>query len=187
MAPDPATLGSIAAYVPQLELLLDDLHRESDEALANRRMTPLGCLALLLLKHARGAKNLAETLAYRWGSLLRRVLESARGPEDTRLLMRYVLVVNEDVRAEDLQRLLAEHVGPQAGEAAMTEGERLIERGLQQGLEEGRRELLQRLLQRRFGELSPEAVERLKRASVSELDRWADRLLTAERLEDVWG
>lgn len=194
VAPDPASLGSIAAYVPQLELLLDDLHRESDEALASRRMTPLGRMALLLLKHARGAQNLAEALAYRWGSLLQGVLWSAHGQEDTRLLMRYILVVNEGVRAEDLQRLLAEHVDPEAGEAAMTEGERLIERGMQQGLqqgmqqglEEGRRELLQRQLQRRFGELSPEAVERLKKASASELDRWAERVLTAERLEDVF-
>ena len=67
-------------------------------------------------------------------------------------------------------------------------------KGLEQGLEQGRSQgflqgeasVLRRLLKRRF-ELLPEWVEeRLEGASREELDGWADRILEAKALEDVF-
>ena len=58
--------------------------------------------------------------------------------------------------------------------------------GLEQGRVEGERTALERLLRRRFGRLSPEVDERLGAASADELEAWADNVLDAETLEDVF-
>ena len=68
--------------------------------------------------------------------------------------------------------------------------ERGIEQGMEQGIERGRTEgeraVLARQLQRRFGQLPPEAAERLERAPETELETWADNVLDAETLDDVF-
>ena len=58
--------------------------------------------------------------------------------------------------------------------------------GLQQGRMEGERLVLERLLGRRFGVLSPEVPERLERASAAELEAWADNVLGADTLDEVF-
>jgi len=63
--------------------------------------------------------------------------------------------------------------------------EGLVE-GRAEGLVEGERLLLQKLLTRRFGELSADARRRLERASEAELERWAERVLTAATLDEVF-
>jgi len=57
---------------------------------------------------------------------------------------------------------------------------------MQMEREEGYRSILVRQLRAKFGELSPEIQGRLDRAQASDLERWADRILTASRLEDVF-
>lgn len=46
--------------------------------------------------------------------------------------------------------------------------------------------LPQRMLRRRFGPLPEWAQQRLRSASSEELETWADRVLDAQRLEDVF-
>ena len=59
-------------------------------------------------------------------------------------------------------------------------------RGVEKGIQQKANALLKRLLNRRFGEL-PEWVEtRLATASREELEHWAERVLEAQRLEDVF-
>ena len=58
--------------------------------------------------------------------------------------------------------------------------------GLEQGRVEGERTVLERQIRRRFGLLSPEVDERLSAASADELETWADNVLDAETLEDVF-
>ena len=73
----------------------------------------------------------------------------------------------------------------------MTAADQLIERGLQQGLERGReqerREMLLSLLQARFGSLPDRALERVTTATMSTLQTWSLRVLTASGLDDVLG
>lgn len=52
---------------------------------------------------------------------------------------------------------------------------------------QGAAELVLRLLRRRFGVLGAHDVDRVRRASIVDLDRFAERLLTAESLDAVWG
>ncbi len=84
------------------------------------------------------------------------------------------------------QRQYPEEGNTMAGviERARVEG---MQRGMQQGRVEGERAVLERLLHRRFGILSPEIAQRLNQASVADLETWAENLLDANTLEDVFG
>ena len=62
-----------------------------------------------------------------------------------------------------------------------------IRQGVRQGRIAGRRALLERLLLRRFGALPPAVLERLDTASADDLDAWAEGVLDAPTLEDVFG
>ena len=57
----------------------------------------------------------------------------------------------------------------------------------QEGRQEGERKVLERQLQHRFGILTPEISERLSEASSTDLEKWAENVLDAEKLEDVFG
>jgi hypothetical protein len=59
------------------------------------------------------------------------VVGAAHGVEALALVMRYVLLVNDHVEPEALQALLERAVGPEAKEAIVTAGQRLIEQGIQ--------------------------------------------------------
>ena len=64
--------------------------------------------------------------------------------------------------------------------------ERGRQEGLQQGLLQGEATVLRRLLTRRFGPLPLWADERLAQASPQELERWADRVLDAPHLDEIF-
>ena len=70
-----------------------------------------------------------------------------------------------------------------AREEGMQQG---MEQGMDQGRVEGERALLERQLRRRFGMLSPEVTERLSQASAADLESWADNVLDAPTLDDVF-
>ena len=59
--------------------------------------------------------------------------------------------------------------------------------GRQEGLQEGERTVLKRQLQRRFGTLSPEITEKLSVASSVDLENWAENVLDAKTLDEVFG
>ena len=57
---------------------------------------------------------------------------------------------------------------------------------IQRARNEGRQEVLERQLQRRFGVLSPGVAERLRQASAGDLEAWADNVLEASTLDEVF-
>lgn len=78
-------------------------------------------------------------------------------------------------------------------ELVQLEGERQmpyitsIERmGIEKGIQQGEVIVLKRLLTRRFGPLPEWAEQRLEQASPRELEGWAERILEAQQLEDVF-
>lgn len=73
-------------------------------------------------------------------------------------------------------------LSPEAREAIMTGAERLI----QQGELRGQQRMLMRLLQTRFESVSSEIEQRLRTASEAELDAWAERVLSASTIEEVF-
>lgn len=59
--------------------------------------------------------------------------------------------------------------------------------GLQEGLQKGEARMLLRLLRLKLGPLSPEVKARVRSADEDLLAKWSERVLAAERLEDVFG
>ena len=90
-----------------------------------------------------------------------------------------------------VERLAIER-GLQKGlEQGLEQGlERGREQGLAQGLERGRQRggaaVLARQLNRRFAPLSPAVTERLAQASPEQLESWAERILDATSIDDVF-
>jgi predicted transposase YdaD len=99
---------------------------------------------------------------------------------------------------EDLETMLAESIdrwNRQIREEGRQEGwqegrQEGHQEGRQEGWQEGRQEgealVVLRLLRRKFGLLAPETEERVRSADAARLLDWSERVLTAERLEDVF-
>jgi hypothetical protein len=58
--------------------------------------------------------------------------------------------------------------------------------GRQEGRQEEARNMLHRLVTRRFGAMSVETGSRLENATIEQLEQWADNILDATRLEDLF-
>lgn len=59
--------------------------------------------------------------------------------------------------------------------------------GVQEGMTQGRVEMLLKLLATRYGALSATVAERVRKASTPELDIIAERVLTAQTLDEAVG
>jgi len=102
----------------------------------------------------------------------------------------YTLAITGHVQPEALQALLEREIGPEAKDAIMTAGQRLIEQGRQQGHHEGFQQgecaVLLRLLRPRFGgQVDTQVERRLAAASVDQLEAWTGRVLTVSRLAEL--
>ena len=64
--------------------------------------------------------------------------------------------------------------------------QRARDEGRQEGRQEGTRIVLERQLQHRFGFLSPRVADRLRRASAGDLETWANQVLNANTIDDVF-
>ena len=102
--------------------------------------------------------------------------------------------VIQRAREEGVQQGRVEGERAAAGviQRAREEGVRQgMERGMQQGMERGRvegeRAVLERQLRRRFGRLPPATARRLDRASPADLEAWAENVLDAGTLDEVFG
>ncbi len=62
---------------------------------------------------------------------------------------------------------------------------RYFSQGQQEGQRQGQCAMLIRLAEKRFGSLPPEVRARLEAANLTTADRWLDRLLTAESLDEL--
>ena len=103
-------------------------------------------------------------------------------PEEGSIVTGFFQRARDEGRAEGMERGIEQ--GMERGiEQGMEQG---IEQGIERGRTEGERAVLARQLQRRFGQLPPEATERLERAPETQLETWADNVLDAETLDDVF-
>jgi flagellar biosynthesis/type III secretory pathway protein FliH len=194
--PPPASLPGVAALVPNYSLLLVDLAHLSNEDLKTRALAAFPTLALWALRDARNATQLLRNLDH-WAATFRLALRTPHGLEAVRQLLRYIALVTDDQQSEEFRAKLSQRI-PEAREAIMTYGEKLIQQGLQQGLEAGRQEgrqeglvegqiqLLEKLLTLKFGALPSAYGSRLHAATEAQLVRYAERTLTAQHLDEVF-
>jgi predicted transposase/invertase (TIGR01784 family) len=188
----PAGLASaLADHIPELELVLDDLHAVDDEALRSRAMTVFAKLVLFSLRYAR-TPRVQRTVIRRWAPLFRELAAAPSGREALGAIIRYLWEVRE--KPDFIDALLAEDVGELTKEIHVSYADKVREEarekghieGRETGRTEGRRALLLRLLASKFGPVSRDTDQRIAAATAADLDRWAERLLTAERLDEVW-
>ena len=102
------------------------------------------------------------------------------------MVNRWVIPVIERHKAEGFAEGLQRGM-EQGKEQWMHQGmQQGIERGMERGCIDGERAVLERLLLRRFGSLSPEVADRMAGASAIDLETWADKVLDADTLDDVF-
>lgn len=181
---------------PTLQCLVDDLSRADETALRRPGLTALAQLTLLALRTLPDlAPNGVVPAIHRWGDLLRAV-ERQPGPiagEDALDAFACYVVEVTDVPLEDLDMAFADNLHDPK-ETIMTTAQRLRaeghargrREGRTEGRTEGRAEMLLRQLRRRFGELPATIHERLQTATIEQLDQWAERILVAAGLDDVF-
>lgn len=61
-----------------------------------------------------------------------------------------------------------------------------VKQGMKQGVKKGMVKMITRQLLQRFGKLSDDAEQRIKRADEALLDTWATRILEASSLDEVF-
>lgn len=171
----------LALPVPSLRYLLDDLRAHTPAALRARALPAFGALALWALRAA-ADRSFADTMDV-FGGLFRTLL-AEDGPEALATLLRYLSVVAGDREPEVVERVI-ERLEPPIREEAMSYYDRLIREGREVGLAEGRRAILLAQVQLKFGEPSDDTLERIRRATVEQLDEMAGRILTAESIDEL--
>jgi hypothetical protein len=186
---DEDLLAALGDHIPRLTLVLDDLWKQSDDALYARAATAFARLVLWALKHARQVGWLAEEHG-QWKDLIATVLAEPDGVRALTALFRYIAQASPAATREVLRGLLP---GDRAEieEAVMNWYQQQVQDGERRGESRGERKEAQRLvlklLRLRFGELPSAVVAQVEAAEVPELELWAERVVTAARLEDVVG
>ena len=192
----------LARYVPNVELIVDDLVRVGNTELSARPLGPMPMLTLLLLRDGRAPMRVLVALAA-FRDAIEGLLAGDQG--DVEAILRYLLVVTGEVPFEALRAHLAE-VSAKLEETMVSHADQFFERGMQKGMERGMergmkhgmergidqgrletlRGTLRRLLSHRFGGLTSEAEARIAGATAGDLERCLDRVLTAESVEAVF-
>jgi len=101
---------------------------------------------------------------------------------DPRRREKYVDFIDTYADLDDNERRRYEEQYPQEGKTMAG----IVQRARDEGEQQGERKLLRRQLRRRFGLLPPEADERIGRASRRDLESWAENVLDASTLDEVF-
>jgi hypothetical protein len=118
-------------------------------------------------------------------AMLARVLRGPSGRWALALLVEYLFAVRRTV-PEGLRQALETGLGREGREAYMTAAQKLIDQGRELGRAEGQAEMLLRLVAARFGDPPSPVEARVRAASPEQVARWAERLLRAASLGEVF-
>ncbi len=180
---EPETLKLLRPLVPRFEYLLDDLSAARSEELKSRVMTALGRLTLLSFSQARKQVDLMPKLLA-WQELLLEASTAPNGVAALAALVRYILQTSE-TKPEDTRQLFRQ-LGPRLEEAFMTGAQILTQEARAEGKAEGKAEIVLKQLILKFGTLSAEQTSRVQSSSIEELERYAERVITVDSLDDVF-
>ncbi len=199
LVPPEAVPVGLEAFVPRVEYVLLDQGAFPAEELAAK---PGPAARLFRMEHAGPEDLLAEV------TRLRGLLAGPRHQELRRSFVIAILAILrrrlKKMRLPKIEEL--EEIETMIAEEAPTWTEMWEQQGLEKGLELGRREgwllgrrkgreegrqegestLLLRLLEKRFGSLDEPTRARVAAGDADRLLEWGDRILSAERLEDVF-
>jgi hypothetical protein len=181
------TIPGMAALVPRFSILALDLAGQSNDALAARSLGAFQKLALWLLRDSRDPARLLGNFDV-WAPVILEAGQS-RGRDALAALFSYMFRVVDRVNHDELRAKIRE-LGARPQGVAVTIAEYLHEEGrkvgLEQGLQQGRAATLRSLLVLKFQALSDEHEARLTAAAPEAIDRYLQRLLTADSLAAVF-
>jgi len=199
--------AAIKPYVPQFRYDLHDISPRSTREIKGEILTRL---VLLAMRHIHTDQPVAQLKSLL--GLIAQVLERPTALEILEALLRYYVQGTERLDESDLRALLQEIP---AGERLMqTFIDKYIEQGRQEGWQKGSQEgwqkgsqegwqkgsqdgwqkgrqegeaaVLLRLVERRFGPPSEAVRQRIRDADAETLLIWAERLFTADSLEELF-
>ncbi|MEZ6189587.1 MAG: Rpn family recombination-promoting nuclease/putative transposase [Planctomycetota bacterium] len=182
--------GTARTFVPDFRYQLDDLPQRSEADLRARQAPAHAVVSWIFLRSSHAPDRGIEVWR-RCHDLLEAVAAQPEWKTLLEGLVSYSLVRGLGT-TDELRSELRSLGGAEAEEVAVTEGERLLERGREQGrdqcLLEGERNVLRLQLRKQFGlEALPEEVEqRIKLATAAQLDVWAERVLDAATLAGIF-
>jgi hypothetical protein len=165
------------------------------EWLRGRAGEPVSETALEILQA--GERPEAARLFHEWVARLDPLRAEPGGASTLAAFLCYLLYVSP-IPDEDIVDA-AEDLPAPASEEFMTAAQQMMARARREGREEGREEgrdageqaalaaVVLRQARLRFGEVPPETAARIGAAPKAELDRWIEAILTAERLNDLFG
>jgi len=172
--------------MPDLRYVLEDLTELDASDLRARSLPAFATVALWALRTAsdRGFATAAAELA----DLFDALREAPDAPRALWSIFSYLATISG--AEEDLVGVVAGQLSEPAREEAMDLVEQFAQRkkeeGRAEGHAEGRRTLLLKLLTLKFGPPSDAVQARVEAASLEDTDRWAERILTATTIEDVF-
>jgi hypothetical protein len=181
-------IPELARFTPRFEFLLDDIGRATDADIRARMLNAFGMLALLFLRDVRATERFLLRFPL-WIDPLRSLQRVDSGRDALMVLFRYVSMVADQLGLQRFQQIVHQ-VLPEAQDSLMTIAEEMrqlgLKQGLQQGLHQGQRMLLLELLRTKFGTVEEQVIQRLEAADESELKRFAQRILTAGTVSEVF-
>lgn len=168
-------------FVPDFELLIDDLAVATNEDLMARPLAPVAQLAAWLLRDGRDAGAILAHLEV-WASRFAEVV--AQHPDASAALLRYILLSGGEHSLDEVRRTILIHI-PAAEAPMASAGEQLIQQGFLRGRLSTLRETLADLIEVRFGEPSPAVTSVIEAAQEAQLKRMLLRIATAATIEEV--
>jgi hypothetical protein len=163
----------IRPWLPDLRYTLLDLSQTDSGFLSRHRVLRFG---FKVLKHGARDGDVRE--------ILKMLIREALGEElddEIVVLVRFVMMEPNGLKKGVLRQMLTEVV-PQKAERLMS----IAEQCVLEGRIEGRAELLLRLMTRRFGPMPDSYRQRVMDGSQEEHGAWADALLDAKTLDEVF-
>jgi flagellar biosynthesis/type III secretory pathway protein FliH len=202
--PTVMAISGMGALVPRCSMIVEDLARLSNDELSARPLAAFQKLALWLLRDARDPVELLDSFEA-WMPSMIEIGRTQSGLDNLEVLITYMFQVIDPMNLDALRDKLHE-LGSRIEKAAMTIAEYLqkkgrkegrkeglkkgLEKGLKKGREEGREEgriaTLRSLLVFKFRTLGTRHEARLRTASAEAIDRYLQRLLTADSLDAVF-
>ena len=174
-------------HIPTFRFFLDDLSAIDDETLRARSLTLMMLACMVVLKKSLKSTDLLAEFDG-WVDVFTQIARAPNGRDALRLLLEYISVTT-DADPDNVHEF-AKSIGPVAEEAYMTAAEKLTresaKKAHKEGRKEGQAELLLRQLKLRFGDPPDAVTARLQCASDEDLARWAERILAASSLDDVF-
>lgn len=178
--------SDLGRYVPDFDQAFYDFSPDSEEEIKGAILLRLALTCLRAKNNPTVERHVREIFR-----MLRELGDDAPSLQWLTTIAGYVFQTM-DIDRDVMHTIVRETLGPGKEETVMTIAERLRSEGRMQGQTEGevlgRYAVLQRQLAKRFGLsiLDLRTQERLRTATAGQLDLWAERILDARTIEDVF-